>query len=179
MHDSQSNWCRSIKQLFPNQFQNVSVLDAGAYDINGNNRYLFENYTYVGIDVHEGNNVDIICPIHELEITTQFDVVITTNMLEHDMHWKKSIAKLISLTKPNGLLMMQSFIGVEHGTNSHCKHDSLTTKLDNDAWNNHYYCVMPKDIMTHFDIYEEFQYFSIGIQPNSPNEDFIFWGIKR
>lgn len=179
MHPSQSEWCRHVKNLFPNRFNNVSVLDVGAYDINGCNRYLFADYNYLGIDVAPGKNVDIVTPIHEFNTTLRFDVIVCTNMLEHDMHWKKSIAKMIELTKSNGLIMIQSFIGVEHGTTEHFAHDSLTAKINDEEWNNYYYCVMPQDISSTFDLYKEFKHFSLGIQPNPPNEDLIFWGIKR
>ena len=33
-------------------------------DVNGNNRSLFEKCDYVGLDVIEGNNVDIVCVAH-------------------------------------------------------------------------------------------------------------------
>jgi hypothetical protein len=32
--------------------------------VNGNNRSLFEKCDYVGLDVIEGNNVDIVCVAH-------------------------------------------------------------------------------------------------------------------
>ena len=179
MHASQSLWCQHVKRLFPERFNGVNVLDVGSYDINGNNRYLFENYGYVGIDVNNGNNVDVVCPIHLFSTDVKFDVVVCTNMLEHDLYWKLSIKKMIDLTKSDGLLMIQSFIGVEHGTIKHCAHDSLTSTLDDELWKNHYYSVLPQDISNNFDLYKEFKHFSLGIQPNKPNEDLIFWGIKR
>ena len=179
MHASQSLWCQEVKRLFPKYFNNVNVLDVGSYDINGNNRYLFENFKYLGIDVNSGKNVDIVCPIHKFHSDTQFDVVISTNMLEHDMHWKKSINKMIELTKSTGLLLIQSFIGVEHGTIKHCSIDSLTSTISDTKWQNYYYSVLPEDIFDTFDLYQIFSHFSLGIQPNKPNEDLIFWGIKR
>ena len=50
-HQSQVDYCLSVKSRFPGHFRRKSVLDAGSLDINGNNRYLFDDCQYVGIDV--------------------------------------------------------------------------------------------------------------------------------
>ena len=44
-HHAQQEYCKSIKQMFPNLFTG-KVLDIGSMDINGNNRYLFENFEF-------------------------------------------------------------------------------------------------------------------------------------
>ena len=43
---------------YGNLFKNKKVLDIGSLDINGSNRFLFEDCNYLGIDVGEGKNVD-------------------------------------------------------------------------------------------------------------------------
>ena len=53
-HQEQINFCKSVKEFMPDFFKGVSVLDIGSLDINGNNRYLFDNYDYTGIDIGEG-----------------------------------------------------------------------------------------------------------------------------
>lgn len=63
-HVEQQNYLTSIKNRFPAFFMGVNVLDIGSLDINGNNRYLFTDYTYTGIDIGEGANVDIVCRGH-------------------------------------------------------------------------------------------------------------------
>jgi hypothetical protein len=50
-HQEQKDFCLSVKEFMPDFFKGVSVLDIGSLDINGNNRYLFENYDYTGIDI--------------------------------------------------------------------------------------------------------------------------------
>ncbi len=133
MHESQVLFCRAVKSQFPDRFNNVSVIDFGSLDINGNNRYLFEDYEYVGVDLGEGKNVDVVCRAHEYE-GPQVDVVISTEMLEHDEFWAKSIQRAIDLLKPEGLLVLTcaSTGRPEHGT--------TRTSPDDAPFTNEYYC---------------------------------------
>ena len=63
-HEEQKIFLESVKSKFSEKFKNCRVLDIGSLDINGNNRFLFENYEYIGLDIGEGNNVDIVCRGH-------------------------------------------------------------------------------------------------------------------
>ena len=42
-HKEQQEYLLSIKDKFPERFQNCSVLDIGSLDINGSNSYLFSD----------------------------------------------------------------------------------------------------------------------------------------
>ena len=62
------------------------VLEVGSLDINGSVRPLFENCNYTGIDLGEGRGVDVVAHVtdyHRLD-DNEFDVVISTETLEHD-----------------------------------------------------------------------------------------------
>src|SRR3954470_10882706 len=59
-HSQQIAFCQRVKALLPQHFTGKRVLDCGALDINGNNRYLFTDCEYTGIDVVGGPNVDIV-----------------------------------------------------------------------------------------------------------------------
>ena len=50
-HQEQINFCLYVKEKYPTFFNNKKVLDVGSGDINGNNRYLFEDCDYFGCDV--------------------------------------------------------------------------------------------------------------------------------
>ena len=118
-HNSQKAFCLSVKRRFPDKFKNCGVLDVGSLDINGNNRFLFEgNYTYIGLDIGPGNNVDVICKAHEYQPGKQFDVVISTECFEHDPFWKLSLQKCVELTKPGGVFLFTCayYCRAEHGT---------------------------------------------------------------
>ena len=59
------------------------VLDVGSGDINGNNRYLFENCEYEGNDVIETSNVKIVSKTKDLQFEDNyFDTILSTECFE-------------------------------------------------------------------------------------------------
>ena len=105
-HKEQIEFCKSVKDKFRDKFINANVLDCGSLDINGNNRYLFENCNYIGIDVGIGKNVDIVCLISEYDANdSSLDIIISTEAFEHDIHYGDSLRNIIRMLKPNGLFM--------------------------------------------------------------------------
>ncbi len=100
MHKKQREWCESLKERFPQYFDCVRVLDIGSLDINGTNRYLFDNCHYVGVDIVSGPGVDTVCRGHEV-FGDQYDVVLSTNTLEHDMFWHLTLPQMIRLHNRN------------------------------------------------------------------------------
>ena len=104
-HPEQSQYFRSVKNRFPGKFTNCSVLDIGSLDINGNNRYLFTNYKYVGVDIGPGKNVDVVSRGHEYKSDTLFDIVISSECFEHDEFWPLTMQNGINLLKSGGLFL--------------------------------------------------------------------------
>lgn len=89
----------------------VDVLEAGSYDVNGSARSLIEPrcHTYVGIDIEEGPGVDVVIPAENLIENgweDAFDVVITTEMLEHVEDWRTVINNLKRVTTYEGLMVI-------------------------------------------------------------------------
>ena len=129
MHKAVVKYCQDVKRKFPDHFKNVNVLDCGSLDINGNNRYLFENSNYTGIDILLGKNVDHVSLVHKYDPEKKFDTIISTEMLEHDQHYRLSIKHMIEILKPGGLILITA-AGKgrkEHGTkNAHPKDSPLT-----------------------------------------------------
>jgi len=150
MHKEVMTFCKGIKEKYKEHFKKgISVLDVGSLDINGTNKYLFEDITesYFGIDVIEGKNVDIIGIAHTLNLEpNQFDIIISTNALEHDMYYKQTIAKMIEWLKPGGLLII-SVAGSwpEHGTKQHQPGVSGTSKIS-EEWANYYKNITVNDL---------------------------------
>jgi SAM-dependent methyltransferase len=101
-------------------FENKRVLDCGSLDINGNNRHLFAGGTYLGVDIVAGPNVDIVSRIHEVE-GGPFDVVISTECLEHDEFAARSIRHMIDLLAVGGIFIVTCATTgrPEHGTTGH------------------------------------------------------------
>ena len=64
----------------------------------------------MGLDVGEGPNVDVVTPGHLYDGEDEsFDVIISTEVFEHDMFYEKTINNIIRMLKPNGI-----FILIEH-----------------------------------------------------------------
>lgn len=61
----------------------VDVLDLGGRDVNGSTRDLFGDVNYVVVDIAEGPGVDIVANAADLDLGRTFDVVLSTEVLEH------------------------------------------------------------------------------------------------
>lgn len=169
MHNNVLDFIGDVRRLHPQYFHNKKVLDVGSLDINGNNRMHFAFCEYMGIDICEGPNVDILCPIHELEGENEYDVIICTEMLEHDQYYTASLAKMVDLLRPGGLLLLTcaGFGRAEHGT-------KRTTPENSPATTDYYKNICLSDVLE-FD--REFKFSEYGI--SYKNLDFRFYAIKR
>jgi SAM-dependent methyltransferase len=96
------------------------VLEIGSYDVNGSVRRIFGNAgTYVGVDLHEGPGVDRIGFGHEVaDPDGSFDAAISGECFEHDPHWRETLANMVRLVRPGGLVAFScaSRGRPEHGT---------------------------------------------------------------
>lgn len=140
-HLEQRDFCLRVRDRWPHLFDYKSVLDCGSLDINGNNRYLFQGGSYIGIDVIEGPNVDRVCRIHEFA-GGPFNVVISTECLEHDRYASQSIQRMIDLVADDGLLLITCATTgrAEHGTPGHEDWASPGT-------NDHYRNIDPRELI--------------------------------
>lgn len=176
-HPEQGNYLRSVRHRFADRFSNCRVLDIGSLDINGNNRYLFSNYTYVGVDIGAGKNVDVVCRGHEYKDDQPFDIVISSECFEHDEFWNLTIQNAINLLKPGGLLLFTCATTgrPEHGTRRTTPQDSpFTSQIENDYYMN----LTVKDIVNAIDMNQFSQYSFEIVQGAMWPQDLYFWGIK-
>ena len=172
MHAAVVKFCESVRQKFPYSFTGATVLDCGSLDINGNNRYMFAGCDYTGIDVGEGKNVDAVSLIHEWSEGAHdaYDTIISTECFEHDMHLRKSIARIGELLKPGGLFLFTCATTgrSEHGTNRRSKSDApLLTGDAGDFYQN----VTEEMIADLFADWQEAHFQTVGT-------DLQFWGIR-
>lgn len=170
MHKEQVQYCNWVKHKFPQLFRHRSVLDVGSLDINGNNRGLFTCCNYTGVDIVAGKNVDIVCYIHEYKNKTKYNVVISTEMLEHDIHWEKSIIKMYDLLLPDGLLLITCATTgrKEHGTINHQPKASPGTT-------NYYHNISLNEFLSVVG-FLDFKKSEAIINPKS--NDLYFYGVK-
>ncbi|MFW9871684.1 MAG: hypothetical protein ACFFG0_01190 [Candidatus Thorarchaeota archaeon] len=175
-HGTQIAWCKRVKEKYPEFFVNKRILDIGSLDINGNNKGLFENCDYLGLDVIKGKNVDVVSVAHEFKTDKLFDVVLSTNTFEHDMYYKLSIRKMVELLKSGGLMFFCCSSGHrEHGTTRTNPWVSGTAQINNKKWASYYKNLTIDDISNVIDFNEYFSDFSLV----DKQKDIRFVGLKR
>ena len=86
-------------------FSDVWVLEIGSLNVNGSVRELFDNADYVGIDRRPGPGVDVVMDARDVR-ATGFDVVVCTEVLEHDPDPQSIIDCAERVLKPGGLLIL-------------------------------------------------------------------------
>ena len=96
-----------MQKSYPTLFESANVLDIGSRDFNGSNRYLFTGGTYTGVDSMPGPNVDLVSRAHEIDLPDgSFDMIVSTEMLEHDQFRAKSLARMVKMLKTGGHLLI-------------------------------------------------------------------------
>ncbi|MFC1633078.1 class I SAM-dependent methyltransferase [Patescibacteria group bacterium] len=88
------------------------VLEIGARTVNFSLRTEIEKLKpaeYIGVDIQEGKGVDQIVSAEELVDkfgADSFDVVFTTELLEHVEDWRAAISNIKQVCKPNGVILI-------------------------------------------------------------------------
>lgn len=88
------------------------VLEVGSYDVNGTVRPHVESLgpaEYLGVDAADGPCVDMVADCANLANAVGYaawDVVITTEMLEHVEDWRACMYQLVAALKPGGVLLI-------------------------------------------------------------------------
>lgn len=110
MHDSVLAFLR--KNLTDEEVRGKRVAEIGSQDVNGSPRPIFmafEPLEYIGMDSDKGKGVDLIVKadvLCEVLGSETFDIVISTEMLEHVVDWRLIIGQMKGLVKPGGLLIV-------------------------------------------------------------------------
>lgn len=97
--------------LPPDAVAGRGVLEIGSRDVNGSVRTLIEPYagSYVGVDVVAGPGVDRVVPAERLvdEFGPEgFDIVVSTEMLEHVKDWRSAVSNMKRVLVPGGRLVL-------------------------------------------------------------------------
>jgi O-antigen biosynthesis protein len=109
MHQSSLDKMKSFseKYLYSFRSKNLRILDLGSQNIGGSYRNIFSNpnWQYVGADLIEGDNVDLVLkdPYKWSEIdSSEFDVVISGQAFEHIEFFWLTIGEISRILKPGG-----------------------------------------------------------------------------
>ncbi len=99
-------------QITREDAESKRVIELGAYNVNGSLRAYVESFnpeSYTGVDLQSGPGVDLVMDVEMLPTRFEpknFDLVISTEMLEHVRNWKIVIATMKLLLKPGGKLII-------------------------------------------------------------------------
>jgi SAM-dependent methyltransferase len=112
MHASVMDFLR--ESLTRADIEGMEVLEVGSMDLNGSPRQVvlpLRPLRYVGVDTGPGAGVDLVCDASNLtENVGEFawDVVISTEMLEHAQDWRRAVNEMKRAVRgrPGGLLVV-------------------------------------------------------------------------
>lgn len=180
MHEQAKNFTIHMKRSLPVFFQNKRVLDVGSGDINGNNRFLFENCSYEGNDVYAARNVTVVSKTTALEFEDEsFDTICSTECFEHDPEYEQSFQKIVKMLKPGGLFFFTcaSTGRGEHGTRRTTPQDSYGTIGNVEGWTDYYKNLTFQELDTAINVTNTFSSYSAWYCPET--KDLYFYGIKK
>jgi SAM-dependent methyltransferase len=170
-HQSQLDFVKSVRDMFPYSFKEASVLEVGSLNINGSVRQFFINCDYVGVDLAEGNGVDIVGHVHTLPLAdNSFDTVISCECFEHDKHWQETFQKMWNVVKGLVIFSCATTGRPEHGT-------TATNPADSPFTNDYYKNLTEKDFREAFYLNDMFSKYEFSV--NERPEDLYFWGLKK
>lgn len=98
-------------QKFLNKYclQNIEskiVLDVGSWDGgNGNLRSIFQSAKYIGLDIQQGPNVDMIANSHSIPLdNNSIDIIVSSSCFEHDPMFWITFLEMSRILKPDGYI---------------------------------------------------------------------------
>jgi len=110
MHGTVINYLK--EKISDQEVRGKIVLEVGSYNVNGTPREVFAPLApneYHGVDASPGPCVDYIVNVAELVVklgANRFDVVVSTEMLEHVQDWRRAVDEMKAVLKPGGLLLI-------------------------------------------------------------------------
>jgi glycosyltransferase involved in cell wall biosynthesis len=171
-HQEQMNFIASVKEKFPDRFVNKKVLEIGSLNINGSIRPFFDNCEYLGVDLEEGADVDLVAEGQDLSfLDSSFDVSISTECFEHNPHWAETFINMCKYASGLVVFTCATTGRREHGTT---RTDTYSSPFTAKKWD-YYRNLAEKDFREVFDIDSMFESYQFSV--NKETHDLYFWGI--
>lgn len=110
MHDSVMAFGQAL--ITATDIDGKRVIEVGSMNVNGSLRSHVEALgplCYVGVDFTVGRGVDVVCDASDLVRhfgAHAFDVVVSTEMLEHAEDWRSAITAMKRILVPGGLIVL-------------------------------------------------------------------------
>ena len=97
-----------LKYLAGKENENLKIYDLGSQDVNGSYKNIFDApaWTYIGLDMESGNNVDIVLedPYSWKEIPSDHaDIIISGQAFEHIKFFWVTMLEISRILKPGGI----------------------------------------------------------------------------
>src|SRR5215831_3175403 len=98
--------------LLDSEMRGKRVLEVGSFDVNGSLRSYVQAHapaSYHGTDIRMGPGVDEVCDAIGLISRfgkDSFDLVLSTEMLEHARDWRATIRNIKQVTRPGGTILI-------------------------------------------------------------------------
>ena len=89
-----------------------AVIEVGSLNVNGSLREHVISLgpaSYLGVDIQAGAGVDAVCDADDVVARygrEQYDLVISTEVLEHVQHWRAVVSNLKQLARPGATLLL-------------------------------------------------------------------------
>jgi len=100
------------RALIQKEIAGKRVIEIGSLNVNGSLRSTimeFDPLDYIGIDMIDGLGVDMICRAEDIIKEfgkNSFDLVISTELLEHVKDWRKIISNIKNICKSGGIILV-------------------------------------------------------------------------
>jgi SAM-dependent methyltransferase len=101
-----------IRALTRDEVAGKRIIEVGSRNVNGSARCFIESMhpaEYVGVDIEAAPEVDVICDIEKLcerFDDERFDLVVTTEVLEHVRDWRLAVSNLKRMCRPGGVVIV-------------------------------------------------------------------------
>jgi SAM-dependent methyltransferase len=175
-HPNQLAFVSKCAEICERQGMNT-VVEIGSCDVNGTVRSFFSKAKrYVGVDLSDGPGVDVVISGHEYGDADSQDLVVSSEVFEHNPYWLETFINMIRITKPGGCVIFTcaSTGRLEHGTGRTDPNDSPGTSSM--GWQ-YYRNLAEKDFTRCLNLDYHFSCYRFYSVPSS--RDLYFIGTKK